>query len=146
MSCGCKSKESIFLFSGKNKSKRIKINVMYICEYYEILISHSTRHMLRISGVRLGPAQRGLAGRLPLRDEPRSPGRGHRNVLCRHDRLLLLRQEEPAQQIATVSRARATKLNCLRHNAFLPSISQIFMLLHVQGEKEVHTLYPTNNN
>ena len=50
------------------------------------------------SGVRLGAAQRWLAGRPPLRDEPGAPGRRHRDVLGRHDRLLLLCQEELAQQ------------------------------------------------
>ena len=50
------------------------------------------------SGVRLGAAQRWLADRPPLRDEPGATGRRHRDVLGRHDRLLLLRQKELAQQ------------------------------------------------
>ena len=54
--------------------------------------------------MRLGAAQRGLAGRPPLRNEPRAPGCGHRNVLGRHDRLLLLRQEELAQQVVISQR------------------------------------------
>ena len=58
------------------------------------------------SGVRLGAAQRGLAGGLPLWDEPRAAGGNHRYVFGRHDRLLLLRQEEHAQQVTY--RAQAT--------------------------------------
>ena len=50
------------------------------------------------SGVRLGAAQWWLADRPPLRDEPCATGRRHRDVLGRHDRLLLLRQKELAQQ------------------------------------------------
>ena len=86
--------------------------------------------------MRLGAAQRGLAGRPPLRDEPRTTGRGHRNVLGRHDRLLLLRQEELAQQVIF---NYATKPNCLRHNAFC-TIKGPTIIIHAASSQEESTL------
>ena len=57
-----------------------------------------------VTGVRLGAAQRGLAGGFPHWDEPRAAGGRHRDVFGRHGRLLLLRQEELAQQVTFVAR------------------------------------------
>ena len=65
------------------------------------------------SGVRLGAAQRWLADRPPLRDEPGATGRRHRDVFGRHDRLLLLCQEELAQQqVDRLMIYYDTKRNC----------------------------------